>query len=125
LVIKDSLVRLALNQNETPSDLDRPDICLLCPTRWTVRGDSLNIIFENYSVLFDTFYKSLESCSDTEMKYRIAGVVTQMKSFKFYFEVKLGQIVFGHCQPYVATFLNNCCRRPINSFTDYSHRRNV
>jgi len=25
------------------------------------------------------------------------GVVTQMKSFKFYFGIKLGQIIFGHC----------------------------
>ncbi len=31
-----------------------PAICLLCPTRWTVRADSMLSILKNYKVLLDT-----------------------------------------------------------------------
>jgi len=46
------IVSLMLSQDikrDTPTDLDTPGTCLLCPTVWTVRGVSLNNIFENYS----------------------------------------------------------------------------
>jgi len=45
-------------KRDTRADLDTPDIHLLCPTRWTIKGNSLINIFENYSVLFDTFDKA-------------------------------------------------------------------
>ena len=50
------------------TDLETPGIRLLCPTRWTVRGDSLRSVRNNYSVLIDTFERSKEVTTDTETK---------------------------------------------------------
>ena len=41
-------------------DLETPGISLLCPTRWTVHGDSLCSVCNNYSFLIDTFERSRE-----------------------------------------------------------------
>ena len=84
-------------KKDVPAEIDTPGICFLCPTRWTVRGDSLNSVCDNYSVLLDTFERSLEIVFDTETKSRIIGVQSQMRSFQYYFGVKLGQLIFGHC----------------------------
>ena len=46
-------------------------IQILCPTRWTVRADSLLSIIENYSVLHNTWNKALEISRDTDTKARI------------------------------------------------------
>lgn len=35
--------------------------------------------------------------SDTETKSQFIGVLCQMRSFQYYFGVKLGQLIFGHC----------------------------
>ena len=84
-------------KKDVPTEIETPGIRLLCPTRWTVRGDSLDSVCENYSILLDTFERSLEIVSDTETKSRIIGVLSQMKLFQYYFGVKLGQLIFGHC----------------------------
>ena len=84
-------------KKDVPAEIETPGIRLLCPTRWTVRGNSLDSVCENYSILLDTFERSLEIVSDTETKSRIIGVLSQMKSFQYYFGVKLGQLIFGHC----------------------------
>ena len=50
------------------TDLETPGIRLLYPTRWTVRGDSLCSVHNNYPVLIDTFERSREVTTDTETK---------------------------------------------------------
>ena len=84
-------------KKDVPAEIETHGIRLLCPTCWTVQGDSLNSVWENYSVLLDTFERSLGIVSDTETKSRIIGVLSQMRSFQYYFGVKLGQLIFGHC----------------------------
>ena len=59
---------------------DTPGIRLLCPTHWTVHGDSLSSIISNYAILQDTSEKSKDEVTDTEMKSRIIGVSAQMTS---------------------------------------------
>lgn len=49
-------------------------IQVLCPTRWTVRADSLFSVIENYAVLHNTWDETLEISRDTETKARIQGV---------------------------------------------------
>ena len=83
-------------KKDVPAEIETPGIRLLCPTRWTVRGDSLNSVCDNYSVLLDTFERSLEIVFDTETKSRIIGVLSQMRSFHYYFGVKLGQLIFAN-----------------------------
>ena len=60
---------------------DTPGIRVLCPTRWTVRGESLGII-ANYAVLQETFEVSIDTATDTEVKSRLIGVSAQMKTIK-------------------------------------------
>ena len=67
---------------ETAPEIDVPGIRLLCPTRWTVRADSLNSILENYSVLVELWSTAFEH---TEMNSRIQGVAAQMATVNFYF----------------------------------------
>ena len=55
----------------------------MCPTRWTVRADSLNSILENYSILLDFWQEAVDIVADSEMKARIFGVSYSMKSFNF------------------------------------------
>ena len=53
---------------------DTPGIRVLCPTRWTVRAESLRSILDNYTVLNEVWMESLEEVTDTEIKARIRGV---------------------------------------------------
>ena len=45
-----------------------PGICVLCPTRWTVRAQALHSILVNYEVLQILWDESLEIVKDTEMR---------------------------------------------------------
>lgn len=71
-------------------------IRVLCPTRWTVRADSLLSILSNYSVLLSAWDEALEAARDTESKARIRGVQVQMRTFDFLFGVSLGEMVLRH-----------------------------
>jgi hypothetical protein len=82
-----------LKQEVAPAS---PGVRVLCPTRWTVRADALHSIIENYEVLNQLWIQSLEVVNDTEMKARILGVSSQMKSFSFFFGVCLGKLILSH-----------------------------
>ena len=71
-------------------------IRVLCPTRWTVRADSLASIISNYDALLITWEEALEAARDTETKARIIGVATQMRSFEFFFGAVLGEKILRH-----------------------------
>ena len=60
---------------------DSPGMRLLCPTRWTVKADSLKSVLDNYETLMETWNESVEVLKDTEMKARVLGVLSQMKRF--------------------------------------------
>ena len=59
----------------------------LCPTRWTVRAQSMKSILANYDHLQQLWEVSLEIVKDVEMKSRIHGVSVRMQSFEFFFWV--------------------------------------
>lgn len=74
-----------------PSD---PGFRTFCPTRWTVRADSLASVRMNYAVL----QSSLESFSDMasrdmEMSAKVNGIASQLERFDFLFGVMLGEKV--------------------------------
>ena len=73
-----------------------PNIHLLCPVRWTVRGKALDSILQNYGTLHQLWDWSIANCSDTEMKARIRGVQKHMDDFDFYFGVALGETLLRH-----------------------------
>lgn len=68
-----------------------PGIRVLCPTRWTVRADSMQTIIQNYSVLQELWDKAVEVIRESDTIARIRGVAAQMQSFDFFFGLVLGE----------------------------------
>ena len=75
---------------------ETPGFRVLCPTRWTVRANSLLSVMDNYTALQSTWDESLESRLDTEVKSRMIGVKAQMETFNFFFGVCLGECILRH-----------------------------
>ena len=76
-------------QQVAPSD---PGFRTLCPTRWTIRADSLASVLSNYAVLqssLDTF--SDMAHRDMKMSAKVNGVAAQLEKFDFLFGVVLGE----------------------------------
>ena len=73
-----------------------PGIRVLCPTRWTVRAESIHSILANYNVLQRTWEEAQQAVKDTETKARIQGVAAQMTTFNFFFGSMLGELVLKH-----------------------------
>ena len=85
-----------------------PGIRILCPTRWTVKADSLHSIVTNYAVLQALWEESLEFVKDSEMRSRIIGVSTTMKSFNFFFGLVLGELILRHSDNLSRTLQGLC-----------------
>ena len=62
-----------------------------CHTRWTVRGNAITSILENYSVLSQLWKESLEARIEPDLKGRVIGVKTQLGSHRILFELKLSE----------------------------------
>ena len=60
-----------------------------CPTRWTVRGDSIESILSNYDNLNKLWEECLETSLLPDVKGRVIGVQTQMSKFDVLFGLKL------------------------------------
>lgn len=88
---REAMLRELKEQNG--DDDNTPSIRTLCPTRWTVRANSLASIIANYNCIQDLWEKALVSTTDTEMKARIRGVASQMQTFKFFFGLVLSEII--------------------------------
>ena len=73
----------------------RKNIRMFCQTRWTVRAASLNSIFQNYTQLEELWDWCLTEYQDTEAKARAGGVKVQMKSFDFFFGIRLGYLLLS------------------------------
>ena len=69
---------------------------VLCPTRWTVRANSLQSVLDNYSVLQELWEESKDLASDPSVKARIIGVQAQFKNFRYFFGVLLGELILKH-----------------------------
>jgi len=75
---------------------DAPSVCTLCPTRWTVRAQSIASILANCKNIQDLWDEALEGSLNSEMKARIQGVSSQMETFQFLFGILLAEMVFRH-----------------------------
>ena len=75
---------------------DSPGLRVLCPTRWTVRGESLQSVINNYSVLQEVWDECLESRLQPDIRSRVIGVQAQMQKFNFIFGVILGERILKH-----------------------------
>ena len=76
---------------------DAPAVRTLCPTRWTVRAESIGSILANYHSIQNLWDEALEGSLDSEMKARIQGVSSQMEeTFQFLFALILAEMVLRH-----------------------------
>ena len=75
---------------------DTPGFRVLCPTRWTVRANSLQSVLDNYSVLQELWEESKDKASDPSVKARIIGIQAQFKKFSYFFGVLLGELILQH-----------------------------
>ena len=62
-----------------------------CPTRWAVRGDTLESVLQSHVELLKLWEWSLTNVMETEMKGRVIGVNFIVKKLDFYFGCCLGK----------------------------------
>jgi len=106
---REALLKEIQNEKELSTGTDSISIKLLCPTRWTVRADSLMSIIENYAELLDTWDNAYEAARGSETKARIQGVAAQMNNFDFFFGVFLCEIVLRHTDNLSKTLQSKVC----------------
>lgn len=97
------LEKMKSEMSNDDQEKNAPRVLSFCPTRWTVRGKTLDSILKNYSSLQNLWEWALENCTDTEMKARIRGVSKHMEEFDFYFGVVLGELLLRHSDNLSAT----------------------
>ena len=83
-------------ESDTSTGNPSPGIRVLCPTRWTVRANSLASIVSNYSALQSTWEEAVDLVRDSETKARINGVSAQMRKFDFLLGTLLGEMLLQH-----------------------------
>ena len=97
-------------ESEMSSESDvKSTVKLLCPTRWTVRANSLHSIIDNYSELLETWDRANDIARDTETKARIEGVASQMETFDFMFGTYLGELILKHTDNLSKTLQHKTC----------------
>ena len=69
---------------------------VLCPTRWTVRNESFRSIMENYDALLQLWEAILSGRLDSEVRARVNGVASQMKTFDYLFGARLNHNLLRH-----------------------------
>ena len=80
--------RIKADMTEEESHI-RVGIRSFCPTRWTVRGDSVASILDNYNVLHQLWEECLDTTLVPEVKCRMLGVRAQMSQYNLLFGLKL------------------------------------
>jgi len=76
---------------------DTPGLAKFSATRWTVRSGCFNRIYLNYAALQKVWDECLVSGGlSVEIKARIIGCQSQMRSFDFFFGLLLGERLFAH-----------------------------
>ena len=73
-----------------------PGFRTLCPTRWTVKGESMESVVNNYIVFQNLWEEVKDITNDSEIRARIVGVQAQMEKFEFLFGLVLGIRILKH-----------------------------
>ena len=77
-------------------DMDSATLKILCPARWTVRAASLSAILKNHGTLMKLWGWAHDNVSASDMKARIIGVQTEMKTSSFFYGLQLVIVVLSH-----------------------------
>ena len=90
---KKKAMLLSLKQELSPST---PSVRPLCPTRWTVRAESLRSVIANYEVLQELMEEIIEEYRGiTEATSSAKGILSTMEKFSFLFGVVVSQPFFS------------------------------
>ena len=90
---KKKAMLLSLKQELSPST---PSVRPLCPTRWTVRAESLRSVIANYEVLQELMEEIIEEYRGiTEATSSAKGILSTMEKFSFLFGVVVSQLFFS------------------------------
>ena len=81
-------IKNELSTEDSTSDFGR-SINKICATRWTVHGESVCSILNNYCILMELWEQCLETRLDPDVKGRIIGVKIQMTKFDLLFGLQL------------------------------------
>ena len=73
-----------------------PGLRTPCPTRWTVCGNSLESIRNNYLTLFATWEEAVDVVRQPDVRARINGVAAKVKEFHFLFCLILAEPLLKH-----------------------------
>ena len=99
-----------------------PGIRSLCPTRWTVRADAMQSIIKNYKILQELWEQAADVARDTETIARIQGVVSQMKTFEYFFGLVFGEMLLRHVDNLSRTLQKPCSTSEGWSIADMTRR---
>ncbi|XP_076359089.1 zinc finger MYM-type protein 1-like [Tachypleus tridentatus] len=89
-------------------NLETAGLKVICPIRWTVRGQSFDRIIANYEALLLEWDVCLEDRLDSEMRARIIGVRSQMEKFEYFFALHLGVAVYSLTDNLLKTLPKTC-----------------
>ena len=85
-----------LRESKIESETVSIGILTFCPTRWTVRGKTLDSIEQNREELKELWIWILEGSNDATRKAGLRGVQVSISSFDYYFGAKLGIKILSH-----------------------------
>ena len=81
-----------LNQLKSELSPHTPGVKPLCPTRWTVRAESLRSFLLNYQVILSVLEEILEEYGgSTESKAITRGIASTIKGFSFFFGLAIAE----------------------------------
>ena len=96
-LIKKSPKRYAILQKIRKNiSLEYPGFKVLCPTRWTVRAESVKSILDNWVALKQVWDESLDRNLEPAIKSRIIIVKSQMTTFDYFYGETILQLVLRH-----------------------------
>ena len=73
--------------------LEYPEFTVPCPTRWTVRVESMKSILDNWVALQQFWDESLDENLEPEIKGRTIGVKSLVNTYKYFNGVTILQLV--------------------------------
>ena len=80
---------------QTGGEVLAPSLRTLCPTRWTVRGGSIESVLRNYELLQEALCEIQEGHAA-----KAHGILTRMESFDIYFGFNLALLVFSSAEQF-------------------------
>ena len=81
----------------------------LCPTRWTVRGGSLQSVIDNWNVLQELWDECIETNLEPDIKGCIIRVKHQLGTFDYFYGVYLGGMFLNTMTTFLTQYKLRIC----------------